>query len=54
MGEEEGICEYRSMTQAPEGDPMQIQLTAVVQRVPEGYVAFVEELPGARHRGKLK
>ena len=26
---------------------MQIQLTAVFQQVPEGYIAFVEELPGA-------
>jgi predicted RNase H-like HicB family nuclease len=26
---------------------MSIQLTAVFMKVPEGYVAFVEELPGA-------
>ena len=26
---------------------MQLQLTAVFQQVPEGYIAFVEELPGA-------
>jgi len=26
---------------------MQIQLTAVFQQVPEGYIGFVEELPGA-------
>ena len=26
---------------------MQLELTAVFHRVPEGYVAFVEELPGA-------
>jgi len=26
---------------------MQIELTAVFQQVPEGYVGFVEELPGA-------
>ena len=26
---------------------MKIQLTAVFQQVPEGYIAFVEELPGA-------
>lgn len=26
---------------------MQIQLTAVFQKVPSGYIAFVEELPGA-------
>jgi predicted RNase H-like HicB family nuclease len=28
-------------------DTMSIQLTAVFMRVPEGYAAFVEELPGA-------
>jgi len=26
---------------------MNIQLTAVFRKVPEGYIAFVEELPGA-------
>jgi hypothetical protein len=26
---------------------MQIELTAVFQKVPTGYIAFVEELPGA-------
>ena len=26
---------------------MQLELTAVFRKVPEGYVAFVEELPGA-------
>ena len=26
---------------------MQLQLTAVFQQVPEGYIGFVEELPGA-------
>jgi predicted RNase H-like HicB family nuclease len=26
---------------------MQIQLTAVFKEVPEGYIGFVEELPGA-------
>jgi predicted RNase H-like HicB family nuclease len=30
---------------------MQIQLTAVFRKVPEGYVAFVEELPGANTQG---
>lgn len=30
---------------------MQLELTAVFQRVPEGYVAFVEELPGANTQG---
>jgi predicted RNase H-like HicB family nuclease len=28
-----------------------MQLTAVFQKVPEGYIAFVEELPGANTQG---
>ena len=30
---------------------MQIELTAVFRAVPEGYIAFVEELPGANTQG---
>ena len=30
---------------------MRISLTAVFKKVPEGYVAFVEELPGANTQG---
>lgn len=30
---------------------MSLELTAVFHRVPEGYVAFVEELPGANTQG---
>ena len=30
---------------------LEIALTAVFQRVPEGYIAFVEELPGANTQG---
>jgi len=30
---------------------MKDQLTAVFQKVPEGYIAFVEELPGANTHG---
>ena len=30
---------------------MKIKLTAVFQNVPEGYIAFVEELPGANTQG---
>jgi predicted RNase H-like HicB family nuclease len=30
---------------------MKIQLTTVIQQVPEGYIAFVEELPGANTQG---
>ena len=30
---------------------MKDQLTAVFQQVPEGYIAFVEEVPGANTQG---
>ena len=30
---------------------MKIDLTAVFQKVPEGYIAFIEELPGANTQG---
>jgi hypothetical protein len=30
---------------------MEIALTAVFKKVPEGYIAFVEELPGANTQG---
>jgi len=30
---------------------MELQFTAVFQRVPEGYIAFVEELSGANSQG---
>jgi predicted RNase H-like HicB family nuclease len=30
---------------------MQLELTAVFQKVPEGYIGFVEELPGANTQG---
>lgn len=30
---------------------MQLHLTAVFRKVPEGYVGFVEELPGANTQG---
>ena len=32
-------------------DAMKVQFTAVFRQVPQGYVAFVEELPGANTRG---
>ena len=30
---------------------MELELTAIFRRVPEGYIAFVEELPGANTQG---
>ena len=35
----------------PYHSPMALQLTAVFQKVPEGYIGFVEELPGANTQG---
>jgi predicted RNase H-like HicB family nuclease len=31
---------------------MTMKLTAVYRKVPEGYIAFVEELPGANTQGR--
>jgi predicted RNase H-like HicB family nuclease len=31
---------------------MDLQFTAVFRRVPEGYIAFAEELPGANTQGR--
>jgi predicted RNase H-like HicB family nuclease len=31
---------------------MAIEFTAVFQKVPEGYIGFVEELPGANSQGE--
>ena len=30
---------------------MEVRLTAVFRKVPEGYIGFVEELPGANTQG---
>lgn len=30
---------------------MSLELTAVFQQVPEGFIAFIEELPGANSQG---
>jgi len=40
------------MTCSPVGDVRKaMKLTAVFRKVPEGYIAFVEELPGANTQG---
>lgn len=31
---------------------MKLKLTKIFQKVPEGYIGFVEELPGANTQGK--
>jgi predicted RNase H-like HicB family nuclease len=46
----ERLCNLRP-TYPPEVR-VPIQLTAVYRKVPEGYVAFVEELPGANTQGE--
>ncbi len=30
---------------------MQLELTAIFRKVPEGYIGFIEELPGANTQG---
>jgi predicted RNase H-like HicB family nuclease len=37
--------------QSEEDLPMTAEFTAVFRQVPEGYIAFVEELPGANTQG---
>ncbi len=39
------------MPTAQSPDRPQRELTAVFRKVPEGYIAFVEELPGANTQG---
>ena len=39
------LCRRRIITS------MNLEFTAVFRRVPEGYIAFVEELPGANTQG---
>ncbi|MFC2164524.1 type II toxin-antitoxin system HicB family antitoxin [Acidobacteriota bacterium] len=39
-----------SMTQKKIGNKM--SFTAIYQKVPEGYIAFIEELPGANTQGE--
>jgi predicted RNase H-like HicB family nuclease len=34
------------------GGSMRLQLTAVFEKVPLGYIAYVEELPGANTQGR--
>src|SRR3972149_3645047 len=34
-----------------EGGNMKLELTAVYRKVPEGYIAFIEDLPGANTQG---
>jgi hypothetical protein len=36
------------------GESMRLQFTAVFEKVPLGYIAYVEELPGANTQGDRK
>ena len=38
--------------QMPYGGSMNLKLTKVFQKVPEGFIGFVEELPGANTQGE--
>jgi predicted RNase H-like HicB family nuclease len=42
---------FRDNSLKPAKKIMQIQITKVFQQVPEGYIGFVEELPGANTQG---
>jgi len=46
-----GAAARRLASPTPAGFDMQIELTAIFRKVPEGYLAFVEELPGANSQG---
>lgn len=46
-----GFSEVGLLYFSEENRIMKEQLTAVFQQVPEGYIAFVEELPGANTQG---
>jgi predicted RNase H-like HicB family nuclease len=48
MGAGTGIMELPLLLR---GYDMQVQLTAVFKKVPQGYIGFVEELPGANTQG---
>jgi predicted RNase H-like HicB family nuclease len=46
-------AEFASTFKSLEEDPMALEWTAVFRKAPEGgYVAFVEELPGANTQGE--
>jgi predicted RNase H-like HicB family nuclease len=47
----QALVERRLDLSEPGGIAMSLTLTAVFQKVPEGYIAFVEELPGANTQG---
>jgi predicted RNase H-like HicB family nuclease len=47
-----GLSVLRKFRRTAKMKPMEaLQLTAVFMKVPEGYVGFVEELPGANTQG---
>jgi len=43
---------YHASEIKPVSTSMEVQFTAVFKEVPEGYIGFVEELPGANTQGR--
>jgi predicted RNase H-like HicB family nuclease len=46
------VCEYNATPSGRIDMTIAMNLTAVYRKVPEGYIAFVEELPGANTQGQ--
>lgn len=46
-----GCVQYNAASDEGECMTMNMSLTAVFLKVPEGYIGFVEELPGANTQG---
>lgn len=47
----ETVAVIRERSCCRRGEDIEMELTAVYMQVPEGYIAFVEELPGANTQG---
>jgi predicted RNase H-like HicB family nuclease len=45
------MCAHHELRNDGYHTAMSLQLTAVFRKVPEGYIGFVEELPGANTQG---
>jgi predicted RNase H-like HicB family nuclease len=50
-GQLQRLVSRQATRDAPLGEAMEMALTAVFKKVPEGYIGFVEELPGANTQG---
>jgi predicted RNase H-like HicB family nuclease len=47
-----GVARREAIRKKQNGESMRVQLTAVFEKVPLGYIAYVEELPGANTQGR--